>query len=61
MLGRKAFTPKLFSQFSLEAQIPDDHLLRRVATVVDVGFVRRLTARFSRHTGRPSIDPVVLF
>ena len=50
MLGRKAFTPKLFYEFSLEAQIPDNHLLRRVAAVVDFAFVRRLTARCSsRH------------
>ena len=61
MLGRKAFTPKLFYSYSLEAQIPDDHLLRRVAAVVDFAFVRRLTARFYSRTGRPGLDPVVLF
>jgi transposase len=32
-----------------------------VAAVVDFGFVRRLTARFYSHTGRPGLDPVVLF
>ncbi len=36
-------------------------LLRRVAAAVDFSFVRRLTARFYSHTGRPGIDPVVLF
>ena len=61
MLGRKQFTPKLFYAFSLEACVPEDHLLRRVAAAVDFGFVRRLTARFYSHTGRPSIDPEVLF
>ena len=61
MLGRKVFAPKLFYRFSLEAQVPDDHLLRRVAAVVDFGFVRRLTARFYSRTGRPGLDPVVLF
>ena len=61
MLGRKVYTPKLLYQFSLEAQVPEDHLLRRVAAAVDFGFVRRLTARFYSHTGQPSVDPVVLF
>jgi transposase len=61
MLGRKVFTPKLLYQFSLEAQVPADHLLRRVVAAVDFGFVRRLTARFYSHTGRPGIDPQVLF
>jgi transposase len=61
MLGRKAFTPKLFYRFSLEAQVPEDHLLRRVAAAVDFTFGRRLTARFYSHTGRPGLDPVVRF
>jgi transposase len=61
MLGRKTFKPKLFYHFSLEERVPQDHLLRRVAAVVDVSFVRRLTARFHSHTGQPSSDPVVLF
>jgi transposase len=61
MLGRKVFTPKLLYQFSLEAQVPEEHLLRRVAAAVDFGFVRRVTARFYSHTGRPGIDPEVLF
>ena len=61
MLGRKVFAPKLFYHFSLEAQVPEDHLLRRVAAAVDFAFVRRLTARFYSRTGRPGLDPVVLF
>lgn len=61
MLGRKTFEPKLFYQFSLEERVPQGHLLRRVAAVVDFSFVRRLTARFYSHTGQPGIDPVVLF
>jgi hypothetical protein len=46
MLGRKVFAPKLLYHFSLEAQVPEEHLLRRVAATVDFGFVRRLTARY---------------
>ena len=56
MLGRKTFEPKLFYQVSLEERVPEDHLLRRVAAAADFGFVRRLTARFYSHTGRPGVD-----
>ena len=61
VLGRKEFTPKLIYHFSLDEAVPRDHLLRRVAAAVDFTFVRRLTARFYSRTGKPGIDPVVLF
>src|SRR5918912_2436659 len=61
MMGEKIFQPKGHYDFSLEERVPADHLLRQVAAVVDFSFVRRLTARFYSHTGKPSIDPVVLF
>jgi HAMP domain-containing protein len=61
MLGRKVFAPRRLYQCSLEAQVPEEHLLRRLAAAVDFGSVRRLTARFYRHTGRPGIDPEALF
>jgi transposase len=48
-------------EVNLEERVPQDHLLRRIAAVVDFSFVRRLTARFYSHTGQPGIDPVVLF
>src|ERR671939_835713 len=61
MMGEKIFQPKGHYHLNLEERIPADHLLRQVAAVVDFSFVRRLTARFYSHTGKPSIDPVVLF
>ena len=61
MMGSKTFQPKGVYHLNLEERIPADHLLRQVAAVVDLAFVRRLTARFYSHTGKPSIDPVVLF
>ena len=61
MLGQKLFTPKVVHEVNLEERVPEDHLLRRVAEVVDFSFVRRLTVRFYSHTGQPGIDPVVLF
>src|SRR4051794_8346246 len=61
VLGQKLFTPKVVHEINLEERVPQDHLLRRIAEVVDFSFVRRLTARFYSHTGQPGIDPVVLF
>lgn len=60
MMGSKTFTRKGVYHLDLEDRIPADHLLRRVTEVVDFSFVRRQTARFYSHTGRPGIDPVVL-
>jgi hypothetical protein len=45
MSGQTSFAPTLFSPFSLDERAPAGHLLRRIAEVVDVSFVRRLTAR----------------
>ncbi len=61
MLGEKVFTPKRVAQFSLAERVPAEHLLRRGAAAVDFAFVRRRTARFDRHTGRPGVAPVVRF
>ncbi len=60
MLGRKEFTPKRFYEFSLEAQVPSDHLLRRIGARSTSALCGG-TARFYSHTGRPGVDPVVLF
>jgi transposase len=61
VLGRKLFTPKIVHEVNLEERVPHDHLLRRIAEIVDFSFVRRLAARFYSHTGQPGIDPEVLF
>lgn len=41
--------------------MPEDHLLRLIAKAVDFSFIRPLCRPFYSHTGRPSVDPVVLF
>src|ERR671939_1043049 len=61
VLGQKTFVPKVGQGVNLEERVPQDHLLRRIAEVIDFSFVRQLTARFYSHTGQPGIDPVVLF
>ena len=63
MMGqRQKLQPKLFytNPTSLEARIPNDHRLRRIAHVVDFGFVRKSVAKFYGTNGNPSIDPIVL-
>ncbi len=60
MMGVKTFMPEPVYRLDWERRSPPDHLLRHVNEVVDYSFVRRLTARFYSHTGKPGIDPVVL-
>lgn len=50
----------LFYEFSLEAHVPVDHLLRGIDRFVDLGEVRRHLQPFYSHTGRPSVDMELL-
>src|SRR5260370_413900 len=61
MMGQKAVEPKLYLSFSLDAAVPANHLVRRLAAAVDFSFVRGLVRQQYSHTGQPSVDPVVLF
>jgi transposase len=61
MMGFKTVEPKLYFSFSLDQAVPATHLVRRLADVVDFGFVHSLVRRYYSHTGRPSVDPEVLF
>jgi len=61
MGAQKQQAEKLFYyNLSLEKRIPKDHILRRVAEVVDFGFVRERAARFYGYNGHESEDPIVL-
>ena len=55
------FEEKWYYGLSLDRLVPDDYLLRQIANAVDFAFVRPLCRPFYSHTGRPSVDPVVLF
>lgn len=61
MMGpRQVAQGALFYEFSLERHVPDDHLLRAIDRVVDLGDVRaRLAAHYSA-TGRPSVEPELM-
>lgn len=61
MQGRQLTQMPLFVDGNLENFVPPDHLLRRVAKVLDLKFVRRITRKCYAAKGRPSLDPVVYF
>jgi len=61
MMGeRQSGQDSLFYGFSLEAHVPDDHMLRAIDKFVDLGFVRDHLKDYYSHTGRPSIDPELM-
>ena len=46
----------------VEQLVPKDHLLRKIDRYIDFGFIYPLVEPlYSKDTGRPSLDPVVLF
>jgi transposase len=60
MQGCKQFEPRLFYGISLEDLVPKEHLVRRLNEVLDLSWVRSSTKSLYSHTGRPSIDPLVV-
>lgn len=46
---------------SLDQLVPEDHLLRKIEKYIDFSFIYDLVEdKYSKETGRPSIDPVTL-
>ena len=61
MMGpRRVEQGALFYNFSLDAHVPQDHLLRSIDRFVDLGDLRRELAPFYSELGRPSIDPELM-
>src|SRR3984885_2730249 len=61
MMGpRQAEQGALFYNFSIEAHVPADHLLRSIDRFVDLSELRRDLAPFYSTLGRPSIDPELM-
>jgi transposase len=62
MQGVHAFEPKAKTSIDLESFVAEDHFLRQIDRVLDLSFVRELTAAcYADGKGRPSIDPEVFF
>src|SRR6202167_671123 len=60
MMGRVSRDQEqLFYSFNLEEVVPDDHMVRAVARVLDLSWVRAELAPHYSLIGRPSVDPVL--
>jgi transposase len=61
MMGRlEDRQSSLFYDFCLETHVPQDHLLRQIATVLDLSEVRKQLAPYYSDIGRPSLDPELM-
>lgn len=61
MMGRrKSEQGQLFYAFNLDAVVPDDHQVRRIAAVLDLSWLRKELGPHYSHTGRPSVDPELM-
>jgi transposase len=61
MMGRlKNDQGQLFYSFCLEEVVPDDHLVRGIAAVLDLSWAHAELAPYYPKIGRPSIDPVLM-
>src|SRR5215471_12968215 len=62
MMGRRGGQDQrqLFYSFNLDEAVPDDHLVRAIAAVLDLSWVRAELAPYYSGLGRPSIDPVLM-
>lgn len=61
MMGRRHDSQVQFLYaFDLDKVVPPDHLVRQIDGVLDLSWVHRELAPYYSHTGRPSIDPVLM-
>jgi transposase len=60
MQGEKKFEPKLYYDINLINFIGPDHFLVKLDQVVSLEWIRERTKSYYSHTGKPSVDPVVL-
>jgi len=60
MQGKKEPGQIIYYNINLDCLVPDDYFLKRLDRLVSFNFVRDITRDYYSHTGKPSIDPVVL-
>ena len=51
---------QFFYSFDLDEVVPPDHLVRQIDDLLDLSWVHKELAPYYSHTGRPSIDPVLM-
>jgi transposase len=61
MMGRRENGQgQFFYSFDLDEVVPPDHLVRQIDDLLDLSWVHKELAPYYSHTGRPSIDPVLM-
>src|SRR6202162_3659547 len=61
MMGRRNHDQEqFFYSFRLDEAVPEDHLVRKIAAVLDLSWVHSELAPYYPTMGRPSIDPVLM-
>jgi transposase len=61
MMGRREEGQKqFFYSFDIDKVVPPDHLVRQIDGLLDLSWVHNELAPYYSHTGRPSIDPVLM-
>jgi transposase len=61
MMGqREVGQGQFFYAFDLDRVVPPDHFVRQIDPVLDLSWVHKELAPYYSHTGRPSIDPVLM-
>src|SRR6187455_1618843 len=61
MMGRREEGQgQFFYSFHLDKVVPPDHLVRQIDGLLDLDWVHKELAPYYSHTGRPSIDPVLM-
>ena len=61
MMGRlKSDQGQLFYEFHLGDAVPEDHLVRKIDTALDLSWLRGELAPHYSSMGRPSIDPELM-
>jgi transposase len=61
MMGRRQGRQgQFFYSFDLDRIVPPDHLVRQIDGVLELDWVHKELAPYYSHTGRPSIDPVLM-
>ena len=61
MMGRRELGQgQFFYSFDLDRVVPGDHLVRQIDGVLDLGWVHKELSPYYSHTGRPSIDPILI-
>jgi len=61
MMGRReGGQGQFFYSFELDKVVPSDHLVRQIDSVLDLDWVHKELALYYSHTGRPSIDPLLM-